>query len=191
MRHCAVLAALAVAALLVPATAAAGPIGLAIGAYGGVNLAPIDDFGFGDAESSALAGAKLRVIPPGGFFAVEAHYTRVTREDAQEVWDQGDLDVVLHGDGFDLYSADLLFGNPGGPGPMRMFVVAGVNVKELSELEGDAEFKPGAEVGAGLELSAPGSGISVEVRGTLVWLEWTELGDPEFLSLTAGLNYLF
>lgn len=178
-----VLAVLLVAAVALPA--AAGPLGLSIGAYGGVNLAPVDD-----PEAGALLGAKVRLTPPLGFLAVEAYYSRISREDAEEVWNQGDVDVVLNGDGFDLYGADVLLGNPGGPGPFRWFLVAGLNVKELSDL-GDERLTPGADLGTAIELAMPVTGLSLEARAALVWLDWSEPEDLEFLSLTAGLNYTF
>lgn len=173
-------------AALAAAPAGAGPLGLSVGAYGGVNLAPVDD-----PETDAIVGAKVRLTPAGGLLAVEVHYTRVSRADAEQVWEEGDLDVVLRGDGFDLYGADLLLGNPGGPGPMHFFLVGGVNVKELSELDGDGELRMGAQAGVGLEFGAPMTGLSLEVRGAVVWLDWTEPGDLEFVSVTAGLNYSF
>lgn len=179
-------AALAVLMATIPGPAVAGPLGLTVGAYGGVNLAPLDD-----PDACALIGAKIRLTPPGGVIAVEAYYSRISRANAEDVWNQGDVDVVLNGDGFDLYGADLLLGNPGGPGPLRWFLVAGVNVKELSDLNADGDLRPGAEVGAGIELAMPATGLSVEARAALVWLDWSEPEDLEFLTLTAGLNYSF
>jgi len=186
MRPRAAVAALAVLAAVIAGPAAAGPLGLSVGAYGGVNLAPIDD-----PEAGALLGAKVRLTPPLGFLAFEASYTRVSHEDAEDVWSHGDVDVVLNGDGFDLYAVDVLLGSPGGPGPLRWFLVAGVNVKELSDLEGGEDLRPGADVGTGLEIAMPPTGLSLEARGALVWLDWSEPEDLEFLSLTAGLNYSF
>jgi len=186
MRTCIGAALTVLVAALAAAPAAAGPLGLSVGGYGGVNLAPPDD-----PETDTLVGAKVRLTPAGGFLAVEVSYTRVSRADAEDVWDEGDLGVVLHGDGFDLYGADLLLGNPGGPGPMHFFLVGGVNVKELSELDGDGELRMGAQAGAGLEFGAPMTGLSLELRGAVVWLDWTEPGDLEFASATAGLNYSF
>jgi hypothetical protein len=144
-----------------------------------------------DPETDALVGAKVRLTPAGGLLALEVFYARVSRADAGEVWNEGDLGVVLDGDGFDLYGADVLLGNPGGPGPMHFFLAGGVNVKELSELEADGELRMGAQAGAGLEFGAPMTGLSAEVRGAVVWLDWSEPGDLEFISVTAGLNYSF
>lgn len=186
MRTCFAAVQVALLAALAAAPAAAGPLGLSVGAYGGVNLAPVDD-----PETDALVGAKVRLTPPGGFLAFEVSCTRVSRADAEDAWDEGDVDVVLHGDGFDLYGADLLLGNPGGQGPMRFFLVGGVNAKELSELDAEGELRMGAQAGAGLEFGAPMTGLSVELRGAVVWLDWTEPGDLEFVSVTAGLNYSF
>jgi hypothetical protein len=180
------VAALVVLAATVAGPAAAGPLGLSIGAYGGANLALIDN-----PDAGALLGAKLRLTPPGGVLAVEAYYSRVSREDAEDVWDQGDVDVALNGDGFDLYGADVLLGSPGGPGPLRWFLLAGINVKELSDLGGAEDLRPGAEAGAGLEFAVPATGLSLEVRGALVWLDWSEPDDLEFLSVTAGINCTF
>jgi hypothetical protein len=177
---------LAVLAATIPGPAAAGPLGLSIGAYGGVNFSPIDN-----PDAGALLGAKVRLTPPLGFLAVEAYYSRISNEDAEDAWNHGDVDVVMNGDGFDLYGADVLLGSPGGPGPLRWFLVAGINVKELSDLDGEGTFRPGADVGTGVELAIPVTGLSVEARAALVWLDWSAPGDLEFLSVTAGLNYSF
>jgi hypothetical protein len=186
MRRGIAAAAVAILAAVFAGPAAAGPLGLSLGVYGGANLAPIDN-----PDAGALIGAKVRLTPPLGFLAVEASYSRISHEDAEDAWTHGDVDVVLHGDGFDLYAADVLLGSPGGPGPVRWFLVAGVNVKELSDLGGEGRLQPGADVGTGIELALPATGLSVEARAALVWLDWSKPDGLDLLSVTAGLNYSF
>lgn len=186
MRRGAAVAAVAVLTAVFAGPAAAGLLGLSVGVYGGANLAPIDD-----PDAGTLIGAKVRLTPPLGFLAVEAGYSRISREDAEDVWNRGDVDVVLNGDGFDLYSADVLLGSPGGPGPVRWFLVAGVNVKELSDLNDEGALQPGADVGTGIEFALPATGFSVETRAALVWLDWSNPDGLKFLSVTAGLDYSF
>lgn len=177
---------LVAAVVAVACPASAGLVGLSVGAYGGTSVSSL-----GDPDGGAVLGAKVRATLPGGFLAVEASYTRVSSEDAQSFWSDVSAETVLDGDGTELYSADVLLGGPGAPSPFRWFLVAGLNARDLSDLGGEGGVEPGGQAGIGIEIGAPVTGLSLELRGMLRWLDWSKPGDDGYATATCGLNYAF
>lgn len=177
------ICAAALCALSIPA--AAGPVDLGIGVYGGINYPVLED----GASGGAAYGAKLRVLTPLPMLAGEVYYTRMGQTDIEDIWED-DISVALEGDGFNVYGADVLFGNLRGAPGLKLFSVAGVNFVNF-EGDGSDELKMGGEIGAGIEFAPPIVGLSVEVRGMLMVLAWSEGADKKLATVTAGVNYYF
>ncbi len=182
------LAILVVGVLLtaMAAPAAAGIVGLGVGVYGGVNF-PLE--GGGDAGS--VIGAKIRVLPPIPMVGVEAYYSRIGQEDADDVWGDGGVSIDFDGEGFDVFGADLLIGSVRGVAGFKWYGIAGVNFVEFSDGDSGSEFRMGGELGLGVELAPPVIGLSVEARATAMILGWGDTPDPKMSTVTVGLNYYF
>lgn len=173
--------------LLAAAPAArAGILGLGIGVYGGVNAPLLDE----DVSAGSVIGAKLRVAPPLPMIGFEAYYARIGQESAEDVWQQGDVELAFNGDGFNVFGADLLIGNVRNPTGLKMYGIAGVNLVDVSA-DGSDEMKIGGELGAGIEFEPPILGLGVEVRAMMMIMAWEAGTDWRVGTLTAGLNYYF
>lgn len=166
-------------------SASAGPVELGIGVYGGINYPVLED----GASGGAAYGAKLRVLTPLPMLAGEVYYTRMGQTDIEDIWED-DVSLALDGDGFNVYGADVLFGNLRGMPGLRFYSIAGVNFVNFED-DGSDELKIGGEVGAGIEFAPPVIGLSVELRGVLMVLAWSEGADKKLATVTAGVNYYF
>lgn len=178
------LAVLVVAAALCPA-ASGGVVDVAVGVYGGANF-PVE----GDAGAGTVLGVKLRVLPPIPMVGAEAYYQRVGQDDAEDVWNEGDVSIDFDGDGFDVFGADLLIGGVRGLPGFKWYGIAGVNFVEFSD-DGSGEYRMGGELGVGLEIVPPAIGLSVEGRAMVAFLGLGEEPDPKMATITVGVNYYF
>ena len=165
--------------------AGAGIFEVAVGVYGGASF-PME----GDAGAGTVLGAKLRVLPPIPMVGAEAYYQRVGQEDADDVWNDGDVSVDFSGDGFDVFGADILIGGVRGVPGFKWYGIAGVNFVEFSE-DGSGERRMGGELGVGLEIVPPAIGLSIEGRAMVAFIGLGEEPDPKVATVTLGLNYYF
>jgi hypothetical protein len=187
MKNTALLLFVALLALAAPSgPASAGLIELAVGVHGGVQV-PIDE----DGPTGTVLGVKLRVLTPIPMLGVEGYYNRVGQEDAEEMWAEGDIDLNLDGDAFDVFGVDVLIGGVRGVPGFKWYGIVGVNFTEFADWESNEEFRTGGQIGVGLEVVPPMFGFGFEARGTLVALNWGDDPEPKFATVTVGVNYYF
>ncbi|MFH1502110.1 MAG: hypothetical protein ABIG03_03590 [Candidatus Eisenbacteria bacterium] len=179
------IAAAALTVALVSAPASAGIVDVAVGVYGGANF-PME----GGAGAGTVLGAKLRVLPPIPMIGAEVYYQRVGQNDAEDVWNDGDVRVNFSGEGFDVFGADLLIGGVRGLPGFKWYGIAGINFVEFSE-SGSGEYRMGGELGVGLEIVPPALGLSVEGRALIAYLGVGDEPDPKMATVTVGVNYYF
>lgn len=181
------IAAVLVALTLPTAPAAAGLVGFAVGAYGGMNL-PLED----DAESGTVIGAKLRILPPIPLVGFEAWYAQFGYEDPGTVFAEGDVSLALEGDSFKLWGIDALIGSVRGTPGFKWYGIVGVNSAEFEEFGKDEkERKLGGEIGFGVEITPPVLGLGIEGRSTLMFPDISGDFDEKLLTVTVGANYYF
>ena len=166
--------------------AAAGLVDLAIGVHGGIHV-PID----ADGQTGTVLGVKLRVLPPIPMIGVEGYYNRIGQEDAEEMWAQGDVNLSLDGDSFNVFGVNALIGGVRGIPGFRWYGIVGLNFTEFAEWESGEGYRTGGEIGVGLEVLPPVIGLGFEARGTLVALSWGAEPEPKFATVTIGVNYYF
>ena len=165
--------------------AGAGIFEVAVGVYGGASF-PME----GDAGAGTVLGAKLRVLPPIPMVGAEAYYQRMGQEDADDVWNDGDVSVDFNGDSFDVFGADVLIGGVQGVPGFKWYGIAGVNFVEFSG-DGSGERRMGGELGVGLEIVPPAIGLSVEGRAMVAFIGLGDEPAPKVATVTLGLNYYF
>jgi hypothetical protein len=180
------IAALALVIVALASPAVAGIIDLAIGVHGGIHV-PFEE----DGSTGTVLGVKLRVLPPIPMIGVEGYYNRIGQADAEEMWAQGDVNLSLDGDSFDVYGVDVLIGGVRGIPGFKWYAIVGANFTEFDEGEGDQGYRTGGQVGIGLEITPPAIGFGFEGRATLVALSWGSEPEPKFATVTVGVNYYF
>ena len=166
--------------------AEAGLIELAIGVHGGIHM-PIEE----DGSNGTVIGAKLRVLTPLPMLGAEAYYDRVSQEDAEEMWADGDFGLALDGDTFDVFGANVLIGGVRGIPGFKWYGIVGINFTEFEDWESEGGYRTGGQIGVGLEVVPPMLGFGFEARGTLVSLNWGDDPDPKYATVTVGVNYYF
>jgi hypothetical protein len=165
--------------------ARAGLIDLAVGVYGGVN-APAE----AGSSAGSIVGAKVRLLPPVPMVGAEAYYARFGTDNAASVWKGDGVRLDFDGEGFDVWGADLLIGGVRGLPGFKWYGIAGVNFVKFSK-DGGSERRPGGELGLGLEIVPPALGLSLEGRGTLMFVGLGDEPSPKIATLTVGVNYYF
>jgi hypothetical protein len=185
-RHMTLMAVTAVLVTLIALPSSAGLIGLAVGAYGGMNTSLKED-----GSNGSVLGAKVRVLTPIPIIGVEGWYARFGYDGPGEAVAAGDFSLAADGDGFNLWGIDALVGAVGNPG-LRFYGVVGVNAAEFEEFGKDERTrKLGGELGAAMEFTPPVLGLGVEVRGSVMFPDISGDYDENFLTATVGLNYYF
>jgi len=186
-RHLTTIAAVAALLTLMALPSAAALVDLAVGAYGGINTSMEDE-----GSTGSILGAKVRVLPPVPMIGVEAWYAKFGYEEPENVLEEGDLSLVLDGDGFTLWGIDALIGAVGGGPGMKWYGVVGVNATEFEEFGKDEKTrKLGGEVGVAMEMSPPAIGLGVELRGTVMFPDISGDFEEKLFTATVGVNYYF
>jgi hypothetical protein len=185
VRWTAAIATVLVALTLLAAPAAAGLVGFAVGAYGGINL-PLET----DADAGTVIGAKLRILPPIPLVGFEAWYAQFGYENPEDAVQ--DLSLALEGDSFKLWGVDALIGSVSGTPGFKWYGIVGVNAAEFKEFGADeTERKLGGEVGFGLEITPPVLGLGIEGRSTVIVPDISGDFEETLLTVRVGVNYYF
>jgi hypothetical protein len=172
------LAALALA--LVAGVASAAPIGLGIGAYGGLSFPIVQD----DVGDGSVFGVRvpIRLVP---MITIEPYWLSAKMDDAEE--DIGGITYTR--DGFDHtgIGANAILGHIGGTGGFSFYPFVGIGSHKLTR-EGTPEIKETAyNIGLGFGIT-PTPKVSLQIRGEL---NMVKTGDTsrKFGNATVGLNY--
>ena len=173
-------------------TAAGGLVDIGVGVYGGAySCLQTEDRVSEDAQTGgSVVGAKLRVLPPIPMIGADVYYKRILNDDAEDVWNDGDVSVDFDGDGFDVFGVDLLIGGVGGAPGFKWYGLAGVNFVEFSG-SGLSERRVGWDAGLGLEVMLPVVGLSAEVCGVVSVFDAGDHSGTKVAAATAGVNYYF
>ena len=172
--------ALAVLALaLAPGVSSASPIGVGVGAYGGLSYPIVQD----DVGNGAVYGLRVpvRLLP---MITVEPYWLTGKMDDGEETIGG----ITYTRDGFDEsgIGANAILGRIGGSG-FRFYPFVGIGSHKLTRV-GTADIKESTyNFGLGFGLS-PTPKVSLQVRGEL---DMIKTGDTsrKFANATVGLNY--
>lgn len=164
---------------LVAGVACAAPIGVGVGAFGGLSYPVLQD----DVGNGSVYGVRVpvRVLP---MITVEPYWLSATMDDGTQTI--GGVDYTR--DGFDNkgYGANAILGHVGGSG-LHFYPFAGIGSHKLTRT-GTPEIKETAyNFGLGFGIS-PTPKVSLQIRGEVNMIK---TGDTsrKFGNATVGLNY--
>ena len=168
----------ALALALIAGTAHAGPIGVGIGAYGGLSIPIVQE----DVSQGSLFGVRVpvKVIP---MITIEPYYLSSALGDGEETL--GGVEYTRDGFEHTGIGVNGILGSVGGTG-FSFYPFAGIGSHKL-EREGTEIKETAYNVGLGLSIKAAQK-ISLQIRGEL---NMVVTGDTsrKFGNATVGLNY--